>query len=399
MKQSEILAKPQKKYMRHITYEEFQERKRKYRGHPGTYVLHDYKHPSHNDMLATGLIYENRRLNANLMRLLGVSHEANAASPLDCTKLCVCPFCQEINKYMPSVGRKVRLLVPCGKCMYCRHKSQNALIFRIINHNQMYKNCIFTTLTYNDEHYTDSPEVARQDITKFLKRFRKELDDNTFSYYMVCERGDERNRIHFHLLIWYNGSLSKEFIAQMIRMKWRDKQRNFKTLSEVAKLQYYYPSTPIGFVKNDLDATSNVIAYVTKYVSETGKKLLFRSWSLGLGRDILSLDDDLLQKLRYLNVIAYDNKTGKGSDSIYHVTVPQYYKNQIFTIAERDVMFQDYLVSDAYKYKADFFNDYEKVKMLVEVYEDYEKRTLAAYKARKQSKKRKNVSYKNSDVI
>lgn len=345
--------------------------------------------------------YAHRYINSRVQRLLGVPEREQMIAKDDIYNgyhLVMCPYSKVIMRFNRALGKHVNMIIPCGRCLYCRHKYQNQLIYRMYVHDKFYKKALFITLTYAPYAYSDDPAVARRDITLFLKRLRKHLNDPTFSYYMVCERGDERNRLHFHLILWWNGLSTCDYMLDCVRVSWSGPIRNFTgTLSDLLEYKDCLPArVPYGFVTCDArkeenqDMSSYIFSYVSKYVSGKEKKMVFRSWSLGLGADILATDDDLLSKFRYLNIIAYNPK-----DKVYHIGLPKYYKNKIFTLSERDCFFADYLLSDDYAKRWEFYNDSEKMRNLEQVYKDYEKRTLDAYKARKQKKKR-NIYISNT---
>lgn len=324
-----------------------------------------------------------RYYNYRLQRFVGVPQREKIVMSDDCDFNGMCPFTKEIYQYNKALGKRISFLVPCGRCMRCRHKSQNSIIYRLVNHMKMYKKSVFVTLTYNDQHYPDSDEVetCRKDITKFLKRFRKSLNDETFSYYMVCERGDLKDRLHFHLLLFWNGPCSYVEMASLIRAKWFAPARRFTTFTEIFSYLEEHnriPSSEIGFVYIDDTVNNNVASYVSKYVTELGKKLVFRSWSIGLGADILACDDDLVAKMRYLNIIEY-----MPGEKKYSIPLPLYYKNKLFTQSERDCFFADYLISPEYARKYEFYSDVQKWCSLLDSYYRYEKRCKDAYYLKK----------------
>lgn len=293
-----------------------------------------------------------------------------------------CPYCKVIRKYIPSFQKTVSMVVPCGKCLICQHHKQNQLIYRMYNHNKVYKNCIYVTLTYNNEHYCDNPDVCRDDITKFIKRLRKQLCDRTFSYYLVCERGDLRNRLHFHLLLWWNGLAPVEYVCNLVRSCWyaplRDLSKLSDVLSDVSMLEKL-PSSPIGIVYIDTSVntsnSSSIASYISKYVSDNIKKVMFRSWSHGLGLDILSIDDDLVQKFSFLRSIQYMPK-----DKLYTIGIPKYYYNKIFKKSVRDCYFYDYLMSDYASKMLDYVKDDHQRQVTMANYMKYEERAINAYR-------------------
>lgn len=83
---------------------------------------------------------------------------------------------------------------------------------------------VFVTLTYDDEH--NKPSLEPQDLTRFLKRLRKDLDtENRKIKYFACgEYGTKSMRRHFHLIIF--GMDYTEHDRQLIIDNWRfsDKQ-------------------------------------------------------------------------------------------------------------------------------------------------------------------------------
>lgn len=63
------------------------------------------------------------------------------------------------------------------------------------------KNC-FVTLTYSPEHYPGlkRDDVRRKDIQAFIKYLRNH--DIKVRYFGCCERGDQNERYHMHLILF-----------------------------------------------------------------------------------------------------------------------------------------------------------------------------------------------------
>lgn len=327
--------------------------------------------------------YANRYFKGRVQKLIGYPVDNELNTPIyDGYHLIMCPFSKEIQRFSKSSGKLERMLVPCGRCLYCLHKKQNQLIYRLCQHNKLYNNAVFVTLTYNNEHYTEDIDLLRRDITLFIKRFRKELNDKTFSYYLVCERGTLRNRCHFHMLIWWNGCATKSFVTALVSKHWVS---GLRTLTDIKQLLDWNKLTSSGFVYVDGEVNNSVASYVSKYVTDIDKKQLFRSWSKGLGKDILSLDEVTSSQLRNHLVISYLPK-----DKSYTIPVPRYYKQKTLTQSERDAQFLDYITSEDTKQKWDLFHDPERYLRLLDVYKNYEIRVRNSIELNKQRKMSKN---------
>lgn len=335
-----------------------------------------------------------KRLSYIGKRLTGYPQREVVPQNLDNKVRICCPNIQIVRKYIPALGRLVDLPVPCGHCMWCRHKSQNKLIFRLYQHARVNNNCIYVTLTYDEFHRTEDPVELRKDITNFLKRFRKRRHDKTISYYLVCERGDLFSRPHFHMLIFWNGPASKSDVFRDVVYSWVASVRNytFSDLSDLLRLDSLFEPSPIGHVDVDFcesangnDVSTAIMAYISKYVSDNTKHLIFRSWSNHLGFDILSVDYDLVQKMMYLRMIDY-----MPSDKVYSVAIPQYYKNILFTDSERACFFNDWLLSPEYEEMKSLTDGTNyKYRLAKDAYDRYVDRCNKAYQYRLKKKKRK----------
>lgn len=325
--------------------------------------------------------------NFRIQRLVGYPEREIHSRSADTNRIC-CPNTQVIRKYIPSLGKLVELPVPCGRCLWCRHKNQNKLIFRMYQHCRVYNKCLYITLSMDEHHVTTDPVQLRRMITNWLKRLRKFACDKTISYYYVCEKGDLFKRPHFHVLLFWNGSLSKDVMASACTACWKSFVTSISKLSDLSIIDKL---TPTGRVWIDYcetngtnDVSSAILAYVSKYLSDNTKMLLFRSWSHHLGYDILSVDMDLVSKMMYLRCIEYMPK-----DKVYSVAIPQYYKNILFTDAERACFFNDYLLSDEYKDMMSLTSDEYRINQVSNAYEKYKERCDNAYRARLQKKKRR----------
>lgn len=152
--------------------------------------------------------------------------------------MCLSP----INVRSPS-GQKLN--VDCGKCYQCLNKKRNQWTFRLLEELKVSKGAIFVTLTY-DEKYLPYGEDSKSiycvdDIQKFIRKLRddnKKYTKNQVRYFLVGERGETNQRVHYHAIIF---NLNQKVVAR-IQEHWM-----------------------LGFVKIGT-ATNASIHYTTKYI-------------------------------------------------------------------------------------------------------------------------------------
>lgn len=134
-----------------------------------------------------------------------------------------------------SPDGKIKLRVPCGRCVSCRMRRAREWSLRLECESKYYTDVCFTTLTYNDssmpfniykisgsedivlEDYIrgveldsyssisdDSyffPTLYSRDLQLFMKRLRKCLD-YPIRFYAVGEYGSKFQRPHYHLIFF-----------------------------------------------------------------------------------------------------------------------------------------------------------------------------------------------------
>lgn len=107
------------------------------------------------------------------------------------------------------------LLVPCGKCIACRIAKRKEWTLRMWHELDDFHGVgRFVTLTYDDDYlpYGETvqyagfdvkfPTLVKEDLQKFFKRLRKNLDGRKIRYFACGEYGDETERPHYHAIIF-----------------------------------------------------------------------------------------------------------------------------------------------------------------------------------------------------
>ena len=196
----------------------------------------------------------------------------------------------------------------------------------------------FVTLTYDDDHLTfadDEACLCKSDMQLFVKRLRKRLEPKTLKYYCVGEYGEQwrpltpKGRPHYHMLLFYKGDIDRIQLHLLIKELW------FYGIAQVL---------PVNGAQG----------YVTKYVLKfDSREHLVKPFSLisqGLGAGYLT--PSMIQYHRS-NLIPFAIKPGG-----YHVNLPRYYKNKIFSTYNRLVL----------KKRADLYR--QKLNIKVAAYED-----------------------------
>ena len=170
----------------------------------------------------------------------------------------------------------------------------------------------FVTLTYDDSNLIfadDEPCLYKRHLQLHFKKLRKKLEPKTIKYYAVGEYGDRSGRPHYHYLIFYKGCYDRFKLMQFIKDSW-------------------------DFGISQVLPINGAQGYVTKYILKFDQREhLVKPFSMishGLGIDYLSSS---MVKYHRSNLIPFATKPGG-----YHITLPRYYKDKIFTTYQRLLM-------------------------------------------------------------
>lgn len=272
------------------------------------------------------------------------------------------------------------MIVPCGKCQTCRYSKLNDIANRCELETLTSKcNPLFVTLTYNNNNLPEDGSVSLDDIQKFVKLLRINLnrffatpyedDKGVIRYndahislrYIYCsEYSPNNHRPHYHLLIWnvpyFPNGLSdyqERFLSSRLDgyPTPHNIQNVFNSIDSVsrscvlrssftcdlARVQGYdilkkliWCSWKKGFIK--CDVSQNAGRYVAKYIGKgsdvpSGCKPTFVKWSTrrGLGYDAFDLYfRDILLKNPTLTSISF---TDAKSGQLRTIGIPKYYRN------------------------------------------------------------------------
>lgn len=232
--------------------------------------------------------------------------------------------------------------VPCGKCNFCLQTKRAEWTFRLMQEWKKANTAKFLTLTYDEltqpwrsysgEMHTlpewiklpmsekddngnpcdpqVKPSVNKRDITLFTKRLRKEnaaVVDWPIRYYTVAEYGTNTARPHYHSIMF---NMAPE-VSNKILDIW---QLGYVDVAKVSQASIHY-------------VTKYVINRTTDYPGRE-PPFSFMSRRPGLGVEYLD-------KSAYWHLNGMRNYTQQLGT---HAILPRYYKNKIFTDAERKSM-------------------------------------------------------------
>lgn len=227
------------------------------------------------------------------------------------------------NYYKDPVSKIVfskvygRLQVPCGRCPACRRRKQNEWSFRILEEAKYTRLCAFITLTYNDLNLplTDSgvPTLDPKHLHTFIKNLRYDLGKQTFRYFACGEYGDQFERPHMHMILFYNGSKDHDYIKSRIERRWIH-----------------------GFIEYDPEVTAGRAKYCAKYsMKQVGfdygdciPPFARMSRRPGIGKKFLDQLD--FEKFRKLDIWCVHDYQGTPYN------LPRYYRDAIYTQPERE---------------------------------------------------------------
>lgn len=224
------------------------------------------------------------------------------------------------------------LTVPCGKCLQCRIQKRREWSLRMLHELDNWHDAVFLTLTYSPDKmpivpvglkYGPMPSngtLVKKHLQDFIKRLRRDLDyeKRKIKYFACGEYGDERERPHYHAIIYGIGLSGKD--KNLVCQNWTYCDWNNSSIFKGS----------FGVVEPDS------IRYVAQYIDKKytgeladkqyklrGREPVFRILSQGIGKEyIYKCAEQMYQK---------GHITHKGIPQ----SIPRYYLNKLDEIGLR----------------------------------------------------------------
>jgi hypothetical protein len=96
-----------------------------------------------------------------------------------------------------------QIAIPCGKCIGCKLDKAKQWAIRCIHEASLYEQNCFITLTFNEEYLPEDHSIDKRHLQLFFKKLRNRITDGrTIKYFACGEYGEQRNRPHYHALIF-----------------------------------------------------------------------------------------------------------------------------------------------------------------------------------------------------
>lgn len=124
--------------------------------------------------------------------------------------LCKQPYCKVTNPRTKPTDKVHRLAATpfgCGQCLPCRLNKSREWTARLLLENSTSADSAFLTLTYNDDHIHKQGYLVPEDLTKFIKRYRRKNEPTKIRYFAVGEYGTATWRPHYHLAVFGDNEL------------------------------------------------------------------------------------------------------------------------------------------------------------------------------------------------
>lgn len=114
----------------------------------------------------------------------------------------------------------------CGRCLFCRIQRRTVWSMRMLHHQVKYPDSAFITLTYDSEHLPVRGSdirgiLVKDDLQRFFKRLRVNLirsdqlePGQKITYYACGEYGEDKERPHFHAIVFGSKSVEVKSVIQ-----------------------------------------------------------------------------------------------------------------------------------------------------------------------------------------
>lgn len=158
--------------------------------------------------------------------------------------------------------RKEMMPHPCGQCLHCRINQSRVWQTRLLLETLSSNDSTFITLTYDDDHVDPMYHLVKDDLTLFLKRYRKRMAPAKLRYFAVGEYGDTTWRPHFHIAMFSDG-IFERCVMPCEDMRKRDM---------CTKDCILYKSWGKGNVSLTATLNQSLASYITGYIKKKATK-------------------------------------------------------------------------------------------------------------------------------
>jgi len=111
---------------------------------------------------------------------------------------CLFPVVQDEE----NAGVRTLFNRPCGYCEACRLTYRQTWAARIQLEAQCHAENIFVTLTYDQDHLPDPPQLVPDHLSAFVKRLRARFAPLQFRFFACGEYGSRTLRPHYHVVLF-----------------------------------------------------------------------------------------------------------------------------------------------------------------------------------------------------
>ena len=229
--------------------------------------------------------------------------------------MCLTPL--TLYRNYATMGGKKTNVVPCGKCPECLRDRQNAWLFRLQQEQKISNSAAFITLTYAKApmSFNGHETLDPKHLTTFWKRLRKANNSSkTIRYYAVGEYGTKFLRPHYHAIVF---------------------NINQNILQHHEKLQNIWGHGHVDIAKSEGGSQRYTLGYIMQTRWEPSQDdddryPQFQRQSKNIGLNYLTPQIKNYYRSNKLPCI-----TQSGGQVL---KMPRYYKEKIFTRAQREQM-------------------------------------------------------------
>ncbi len=239
---------------------------------------------------------------------------------------CITPITVR-NKTKDINNQNLFVTVPCSKCVACLKRRTGHWSFRINQEAKISSSAAFLTLTYAEEPLSDNgyPTLVKKHYQDFFKRLRK-TTNNKLKYYACGEYGTKTKRPHYHAIVF---NLPHSFLKKPEKLDniWGH-GHTMLTHSNALTINYV-----VGYINKGTFERNSVHDDRLKEFSLMSKKM---------GMNYLTPKMREYYKQRQIACIVHEDG--------HILSMPRYYKQQIFTKKELKKINDEYQKLNAHKF-------------------------------------------------